>query len=134
MLRDLLAARPAMSGALVRLHLPTRVPKQNDRVYIVGTESLERVYVTQQGELRETYLLVLLVESKRNGTDPTPAADRLWSIVDEIDSLLEDDPEIGGTVTDSHLSAIPAENTLPLSDNNGWLARAEVHVTVEAII
>jgi hypothetical protein len=133
-LRDMLSARTGMAGVLVQLHLPTRVPTQRDRVYVVGTENFARVPSDQQGGMVETYLLVLLVEARRNGTDAQPAADRLAAMIDELDQLLVDDEELGGVVYDSRLAAIPAENTLPLPDNTGWLARAEVHVHVEVLV
>jgi hypothetical protein len=134
------ALRAALAGALdpaavlVRVHLPTTVPKPNLRAYITSTENLTRAPVTEQGAMREQYDLVLLLESRTWGTDPQPAADGLFELLDALDTLLLTDPEIGGTVDDSWLAQVPAENTLPLADNKGWLSRAEVRITVRAIV
>jgi hypothetical protein len=131
-LRAALAA--AQPDALVRLHLPTTVPRQNARAYITGTENLTRTPVDEQHAMREQYELVLLLEARGYGTDPQPATDAFWSLFEALEQILVDDPELDGAVDDSWLAAVPAENTLPLADNKGWITRAEVHVTARAII
>jgi hypothetical protein len=133
-LQAALAGVPGLELALVRLHLPTTVPSENLRIYISGTEGLTRTQVTQEGAMREQFELVLLCESRGYGPDPTDAADGLWTLLDALDTLLLEDPEIDGTVEDSWLSQIPAENTLPLADNKGWISRAEVRVTAQAVV
>lgn len=133
-LRELLAAQPALDGALVRLHLPTTVPREDLRAYIAGTEALTRTRLTQQGAMREEFELILLLESRGWGPDPQSAADAFWDAVDALDALLVEDPELDGTVDDAWLSQIPAENTLPLADNKGWLSRGEIRITAEATV
>jgi hypothetical protein len=131
-LRTALAA--AAPAALVREHLPTTVPRETVRAYITSTENLTRTPETEQGAMREQYELVLLLEARGFGTDPTTATDAFWTLFDTLEQVLTDDPELGGTVDDSWLSQVPAENTLPLADNKGWISRAEVRVLARAIV
>lgn len=113
--------------------LPTEVPHETDRVYMIGVEGFTRTPRTQQGAKLETYLLVLIIEVQRTGADSRDDAEgRWWELVDLIDADLVDDDELADVVDGSALEAVPEQNTLPLED--GWISKGTVQIRVTATV
>jgi hypothetical protein len=113
--------------------LPTEIPTEQDRVYIIGVEGLARSPRTEQGAKLETYLIVLWVEVQRFGaTSRSESRNRGWELVDLIDADLVDDDELADVVDDSALEGVPEMNTLPTDD--GWITKGIVHVRVNATV
>lgn len=136
---DLVARLQARLGAevLVQHGLPVAVPREIERVYLVGVEDLSRGQRTQQGARRENYTLPVVVEVERAGGTPQArlaARARGWEVIGELEAELADDPELADVVDGAELLAVREFYVLPRSDNTGWIARALVHVAVEATV
>lgn len=110
---------PALDGALVQRRLPTKIPRQKERVYLTGTRDFTRERLTQQGGHRETYLLPFIAEVQKDGPNVGDQVhDRAWAIVDAIIATVLTDPEFRAVVEDADLESIPEETSLPTSDGS----------------
>lgn len=122
----------ALTGTLVRFGLPPDVPTQKDRVYLIGVENLSRASVMQQGPVRETYTIPLVLEVERAGTNRSTARARAWELIGLIADDLADTPHVAGAADRVEFAGVPEMNLIPTQD--GWIARALVHIAATAVI
>lgn len=118
-----------LSGVLVRFGLPTEVPTEPDRLYLIGVENLTR---SAQQPTRETYTVPLVLEVERAGQDRAEPRDRMWEVIGLIVDDLAETPRVDGAADRVELAAVPEVNLVPTSD--GWIARGLVHVTATALL
>jgi hypothetical protein len=131
--------RAGLANTVIQIGLPAEAPSpitQTERIYLTGTEALTREAAVQQRCWRESYLLPLIVEVERHGGKEIREAveERGWAIFDEITTAIAVDDELGGTVDEAEVESVPAEVTLPLHNNDGWLTRITVSVRATALI
>lgn len=131
-LLERLQVAPAFEGALVRWGLLAQLPRERDRIYLLGTIDYGLAPTTQGHRLRtEDYAVRGLVECHLLGVDgPEQAVERAWGYLAAIDAELNEDPDFvaGGHYT-GRLS-VQADEVVPMPD--GWLARAVFRLGMEA--
>ncbi len=130
-----LQARAGLAAVHVRLGLPTEleVPRLRDRIYIIGVQENQRLKHTEQGSRRETYLIPALIEVHDvTGRNRSAARDRWWTILEEIEDELADDPELADIADDSAVEEVVEMNVLPATD--GYIAKGLIHIRVNAIV
>jgi hypothetical protein len=135
-LKEQIAARPGLADAVVQIGLPASEPRKKERVYLTGTEDMDRSPDLQERGVAETYFLPLFIEVERTGktTDSREACEaRGWEILNEIDLAVETDPELGGAVDTSQLAGTPNEVTLPTAAG-GWITKITARVRVVSMI
>lgn len=121
-----LAARTGLASALVQEGLPTEIPNETERVYLLGAENATRTRITEQGTKRETFTMPVLVEVRGYGKDSrADTKDRAWEIVGELEDTIAADPELDANVADATTGTITAPAARPTED--GWL----MHITVD---
>lgn len=133
-LRDALAARAGLAGALVQVHLPLRKVLEQDRMYIVESDALTSDSAAQQGVLREVYEMRVFCEAQRPGSNLDDAYQARQALIGELDDLLVENPTLDGEVKLAWRSAIGDKTTGPLADNTGCVSRALVDVHCEAFV
>lgn len=121
-LLDRLNANLAFDEVLVRYGLLVNLPEQRERVYLLGTVDYERTVNSRAHRVRqERYGIRGIVEVYDIDTPgPDWASSRAWELLDTIDTVLRDDPDLGVARYD-HTVRAPIDEVLPTAD--GWLAR-----------
>lgn len=116
------------AGVLVRHGLLAEIPRERERIYLLGTADYSLAPTTSAHKPRtEAYDLRVLAEvSKLGRGGPEEASARVWELLALLDLVLSDDPELdaGGHYT-NELRVI-ADDVQPMTD--GWLARAVVRL------
>lgn len=100
----LLSGRPDYSGVFVRFGLPTELPKQNERAYVL--EDVPAHHRSRPSAFAEdTFDLQLVIEVFRSGDDAAAVNARLWELIDAADAALSEDDFYGYATEDGELSA-----------------------------
>lgn len=133
-LKEMLAARPALEGVLVKRGFPTKTaPRQPDRIYVVGSKGITRD--PGPGQREEVFSVSIIVECfKRTGANDDGSAiteARMWALADEIDLAVIEDRELGIAVWGADLE-LEEEITGPTTD--GWIARGHFKLTCSTFV
>jgi len=112
----------SLAGALVRWGLLATLPRERERVYLLGTVEFERGPVSGAHRVRqERYAIRGIVEVHDLDTaGPDQAASRAWQLLEGIDATLREDPDLEHARYDGTLRVL-IDEALPAAD--GWIAR-----------
>jgi hypothetical protein len=121
-LLERLQAQPALAGVLVRWGLLATLPRERERIYLLGTAEYERAAVSGAHRVRqETYSLRGIIEVYDLDTGgPEQAATRAWALLDIADEALREDPDLASGRYDGTFRVL-IDEVLPATD--GWIAR-----------
>lgn len=121
-LLDRLQATDALADTLVRWGLLATLPTQRERVYLTGIADYQRAAVTAAHRVRQdNYSVRGIIEVHDPSTDgPEEASGRAWDLLDTVDQVLRDDPDLLVARYD-HSVRVLIDEVMPATD--GWIAR-----------
>lgn len=125
----LLNARPNLASTSVTWGGPTKQDDVTDEmVYLTGVEFDGEWRILGAGQRDEDYTISLVVDVQRYGSDPQPAEERAWALLDEVSAALRSDSTLGGLLLlPSELAGGEQTNAPTSPEQMGARIEARIH-------